>query len=203
MKIYYHKNSSRNSNCYILVNPKTKKAIIIDPGQLTPQMIDHIEEDKYSLEAVFVTHGHGSLIESLSTLRKVYKPKIYAADSELIGEDTNILKGDGLINTGSFEVKYYSVSGHTSDSMAFKIANCIFTGDALLSGSIGKTTNPYAKKLLIANIQNKIFIHDDKTIVFPKHGPLTTIASEKKFNMELGCPMLHTPIGIKKDKEVD
>ncbi len=196
MKVYYHRNPTNGYNSYIVMNTQTKEAIIVDPGKITAKMIEHIETDNYSLAGVLVTHSHDTLSEGLSALQKIYSPKVYAAYSELITSDANILKGDGILKIASLTVSYFSITGHTPDSMAYKIENSIFTGDSLLSGTIGTTTNPYARKLLVKNIQTKLFIHNDSTVIYPGHGPITTIGSEKKFNMEIGCPMLHTPIGV-------
>ncbi len=196
MKIYYHRNPATGYNSYIVINTKTKEALMVDPGKITPKIIEHIEAEKYTLDAILITHSYSSALEGLSTLQKIYNPKVYAAYSELINTDANVLKGDGILKAASLTVSYFSVAGHTPDSMAFKIDNTIFSGDSLLSGTIGATTNPYAKKLLITNIQTKLFIHNEETVVYPGHGPITTIGSEKKFNMELGCTMLHTPIEI-------
>ncbi len=196
MKIYNHRNSRSGYNSYIVINTTTKEAIIIDPGIITPKMLEHIEADNYTVVAVFITHSHDSLAEGLSTLQKIYQPKVYAAYSELLIKDAIVLKGDGLLKVASLNITYFSIAGHTPDSMAYKIENTLFTGDSLLAGTIGSTTNPYAKKLLITNIQTKLFIHNDKTVIFPGHGPITTIGSEKRFNMELGVAALHTPIKL-------
>ena len=85
MKIYFHLNLEGFSNCYIIANPERKEAVIIDPGKVTNQIIRHIEDDKYTLCAVLVTHNHGSHTRGLSTLRKIYNPEIYAADYETAG----------------------------------------------------------------------------------------------------------------------
>ncbi len=203
MKIYNHRNHVSGYNSYIVLDTKTKEALIIDPGKITPKMIEHIEVDNYKLVAVLVTHSHNSLSEGLYALQKIYQPKVYAAYSELITSDANILRGDGVLTIASLKVNYFSIAGHTPDSMAYKIENCIFTGDSLLAGTIGTTTNPYARKLLVTNIQTKLFIHVDTTVVYPGHGPITTIGSEKKFNMDLGCPVLHTPLGIAPEYPID
>ncbi len=203
MKIYCHRNHVSGYNSYIVINTITNEAIIIDPGKITPKMIEHIENENYTLVAVLVTHSHASLTEGLLALQKIYQPTVYGAYSELMHSDANILRRDGILKIASLNISYFSITGHTPDSMAYKIGNSIFTGDALLSGTIGPTTNPYAKKLLVTNIQTKLFIHDDATVVFPGHGPITTIGAEKKFNMELGCPTLHSPIKIPKSYSID
>ncbi len=199
MKIYYHRNPKSGYNSYIVVNTNTNEAIMVDPGKITPKIIEHIEADKYTLVAVLITHSHDSLAEGLSALQKIYQPKVYAAYSEVMNSDTNILKGDGMLKVASMTISYFSITGHTPDSMAYKIEDSIFTGDSLLSGTIGPTTNSYARKLLITNIQTKLLIHPDKTVIYPGHGPITSIGSEKKFNLELGFPTLHTPPTMPKE----
>lgn len=194
MKIYFHPNLSDGSNTYIVLNKRTKEALIVDPGKITKKMIEHIETDGYTLSAILITHSRDTTYEGITTLRRVYAPKIFSADSDLFGEDAQILQGDGLIKVASFDISYFAISGHTSDSIAFKIGKNIFSGDALLAGVIGKTTNPYSRKLLSTNVQTKLLIHPNDTVVYPCHGPLTTIGSEKKFNLEFGCPLLQNKL---------
>jgi len=193
MKLYYHRSIEGISNAYIIVNPESGEALIIDPGKITTTMIEQIERDNYNLVAVLITHNHKSHTQGLPTLKKIYTPKIYAAESEITGTETIVLKGDGLLKIASLTVGYISVPGHTPDSMVFKIGSCLFTGDALFAGRIGNTSSTYARNLLVTNIQTKILSQQDDMIVMPGHGPPSTIAAEKKFNMELGCPVLHTP----------
>ena len=190
MKVYFHPNENDGSNTYLILNLKTKEAIIIDPCKITKRIIENIEKDNYTLSAILITHNREGTEEGISTLRTIYNPKIYSADSDLGGKNAKILQGDGLIKIASFNVSYFAIAGHSPDSIAFKIEKAIFSGDALLAGVIGKTTNPYSRKLLLTNIQTKILIHADDTFIFPCHGPLTTIASEKKFNLEFGTRTL-------------
>jgi len=190
MKIYFHLNIEGYSNCYIITNPELKEAIIVDPGKITKQIIANIENDHYNLSAVLITHNHGSHTDGLETLRKIYTPKIYAADAQAAAEDTIVLKGDGIFKVAGLTVGYLSVPGHSTDSMCYKIGNVIFTGDTLSAGRIGSTNNNYAKKTLISNIQTKIFSQQEDTIFLPGHGPPTSLEAEKLFSLSLGLPEL-------------
>lgn len=194
MKIYFHLNLEGFSNCYIIANPERKEAVIIDPGKVTNQIIRHIEDDKYTLCAVLVTHNHGSHTRGLSTLRKIYNPEIYAADYETAGPDTNVLKGNGVIHAAGFTIGYMSVPGHSPDSMCYKIGKVIFTGDVLSAGKIGDTNNTYARSMLISNVQTKILSQQDDITIMPGHGPPSSIAAEKEFNLDLGYPILRENI---------
>ncbi|MBR5097325.1 MAG: MBL fold metallo-hydrolase, partial [Treponema sp.] len=95
MKLYFHLNLEGFSNCYVIVNEKSREALIIDPGQITTEIITHIETGGYKLAGVLISHNHGSHVAGLATLRKIYKPQVYAADWEVAGNDTNVLKDDG------------------------------------------------------------------------------------------------------------
>lgn len=191
MKIYFHLNIEGFSNSYIVANPVSREAIIIDPGKITDEMIEHIERDQYQLVAVLVTHNHSSHTRGLKTLRKIYNPRIYAADYEVAESDTIVLKGDGVLRIAGLTVSYMSVPGHSSDSMVFKIGRVMFTGDTLGAGTISPTNSSYAKKTLMSNIQTKILSQQDDMVIMPGHGPPSTTSAEKKFNLELGCPILH------------
>ena len=184
MKIYFHLNIEGFSNAYLILNPETKKALIVDPGKITTKMIDQIEQDKYDLSAVFITHNHKSHIMGLHTLTKIYRPKIYAADYKVCEDDSFVLQGDGSVTEAGLQIDYISVPGHTPDSMVYKIGLCLFTGDVLLAGQAGYTNSTYSKHTLITNIQSKILSQQENTVIMPGHGPPSTVASEKRFNLD-------------------
>jgi len=184
MKVYFHLNLESFSNCYFVVNELSKQAIIIDPGKINERIINQIEEDGLSLCAALITHNHSGHTKGLNTLKKIYDVTIYAADAEIATYQNSVLKGDGSINIAGMNVSYFSVPGHTSDSMVFKIGNVLFTGDTLQAGIIGTTNNNYAKKTLLNCIKSKLLCQHDDTIVMPGHGPISTIGSEKIFNID-------------------
>ena len=168
MKIYFHLNVGGFSNTYVVVNEKTREAIIIDPGKLTETIIQQIEDNHLNLVGILITHNHGSHVHGLKTLLKIYSPKIYGADWEIAG----------------LNVKYMNLPGHTSDSMIYHIGNAIFTGDTISAGKIGSTNSSYSKHLLQHNIQQKIISQQENIVLFPGHGPPTTVGAEKKFNKD-------------------
>ncbi|MCQ2981348.1 MAG: MBL fold metallo-hydrolase [Treponemataceae bacterium] len=186
MKLYFFMNIDGFSNCYLVVNESTGDAILVDPGKMTKQIIERIENGNLHLKAVLITHNHGSHSRGLETLRKIYSPKIYAADWEVAGNETIVLKGDGVIRVSGFTVGYMSVPGHSPDSMCYKIGRVIFTGDSLTAGLTGSTNNSYAKKTLISAIQQKILNQNDDIALLPGHGPPSSVGAEKQFNTDFG-----------------
>ncbi|MBP5402288.1 MAG: MBL fold metallo-hydrolase [Treponema sp.] len=185
MKIYFHLNIEGFSNCYVIVNELTSEAIIVDPGIITPQIIENIEKGGFTLAGVLVTHNHGSHVHGLQTLRKIYTPQIFAADWEVAGNETYVLKDEGIIQIAGLTVGYMSVPGHTPDSMVYKIGNVLFTGDVISAGKIGSSNNKFSEQALIKNINEKILSQQEETILMPGHGPPTTVAAEKMFNLAI------------------
>lgn len=184
MKIYFHMNTDSFTNTYLVVNEESRKALIIDPSKMTKEIIDQLEDGKYELSGVLITHNHKSHTSGLPALKKIYNAPVYAADSE-ISADSTFLSGDGKMNVADLEVEYYSVPFHTVDSIVYKIQNVLFTGDVIYAGRIGSSSCNYTAKRLCASIQSKLFTMPDSTVIMPGHGPLSSIGAEKLFNTEL------------------
>ncbi len=184
MKIYFHLNLKGFSNCYLVVNEEAKEAIIIDPGKITEGIVSQIEDNGLKLSAVLVTHNHGSHVDGIKTLRKIYNPKIYAADWEVARNDTNVLVGDGKIKVAKMIVRYNTLPGHTADSVIYGIGNVIFTGDVLFAGSRGSTNSSYSDVMLRTNIENNIYSQQDGVILMPGHGPTSTVEAARLFTLD-------------------
>lgn len=185
MKVYFHMNIESFSNCYVIVNEGTKQALIIDPGKITKEIINQIETDGYELTACLITHNHPGHIHGLETLKKIYTPVIYAADTAVADSETFVIKGEGTLEIAGLTVDYFALPGHSADSMVYRIGNILFTGDTLMAGEIGSTSSDYAKMTLTSGIITKILTLHDDTVIMPGHGPLTSIASERRYNIDL------------------
>ena len=185
MKIYLHVGLEGFTNSYVVVNEQTNEALIIDIEKVTKMLISQIEDKRLKICAVLITHNHKKHVSGLKTLRKIYNFKTYAADYEIEGEESMILKGDGLIRLAGMNINYFSLPGHSSDSIIYKIGGTLFTGDALSNGMIGKTTSIYARQMLIRNLNEKVMSQSDNTALLPGHGPPTTVGAERKYNQDL------------------
>ncbi len=185
MKIYFYMNFESFSNCYLVANEETKQALIIDPAKISENIINQIEDYGYTLCAALITHNHSGHTRGLLTLKKIYDIDVFAADPEIVADSTTIIKGDGTLHAAGFDVDFFSLPGHSSDSMVYKIGNVLFTGDTINAGVIGLTTSNYSRILLVAGIKSKILTHSDDTIIMPGHGPMTSVGAEKNFNIDL------------------
>ncbi|MGQ9620257.1 MAG: MBL fold metallo-hydrolase, partial [Bacteroidales bacterium] len=85
----------------------------------------------------------------------------------------------------SISLKAINVPGHTAGSLAFycEMESCIFTGDVIFSGGIGRTDLPGGNhETLLRNIREKILTLPFSTVIYPGHGPATTVENEMKRN---------------------
>ena len=199
MKIYYHLNPEGFSNTYVIANEKTKDVIIIDPGAMNEEIIEQIEANEFKLTAVLITHNHGSHVNGLKTLLKIYSPRIYGADWGIAGKDTTVLNGDGKLRLAGMTVHYMTLPGHTADSMIYKIGTVLFTGDSITAGRIGSTDSSYSSHILRQNINERILSQQENTIIMPGHGPPSSVGAEKYCNMDLNDTMPNNqirPIGF-------
>lgn len=180
MKVYLYLNIRGFSNCYLIVNENTNEAIIIDPGKITENLISQIENRHINLIGVLITHNHGSHVDGLKVLQKIYSPKVYAADWNIAKNESTILTGDGKIELADMIIEYMFIPGHTSDSVVFKIGNILFTGDVISVGAIGSTNSSYSEYILKSNIEQKIYSQKEQTILMPGHGPPSTLKAIKQ-----------------------
>lgn len=185
MKVWFHYSLEGFSNGYLVANEKTGEAVIIDPGAMSRELLAHVEEHRYRVDGILVTHSHPSHHAGLVTLMRIYSPRVFAADAELSGVKTVLLQGDGTFVAAGFAIRYYAVPGHSPDSLMFQIENAVFTGDTLSAGRIGATNNIYGKRNLLTHLKNKLLVQNDNAVLFPGHGPPSTLRAERFFNSEL------------------
>ncbi len=185
MKIYFHMNIESFSNCYVIVNEETSQALIVDPGKITKEMINQLEDNHYKPVAVLVTHNHADHLRGLSTFLKIYKADVYAAETNVQGVQTKFIHGEGKLNLAGLEVEYFPVPGHSPDSLVYKIGSVLFTGDVIGAGKTGETNSNYSKMILRHGIEQKILTQPEDTTIMPGHGPLTTVAAERSFNIDI------------------
>ena len=193
---------SMQVNCYILAANSNSRAIIIDPGD-EKQKIEWVLK-KYNLKPEFIinTHGH---IDHIGCDDKFGVPVyIHRQDSALLenpelnlstffaspfslGSNIKVLEDKEAIELGQIQLEVIHVPGHTPGGISLLMKkpknNILFTGDTLFYHGIGRTDFPGASEtLLIKSIKDRLFKLSDDTIVYPGHGPSSTIGEEKNNN---------------------
>ncbi len=194
-------------NTYLIYD-KTKEAVIIDCGASNEMEYKKLEEfissNDLRLKYLLNTHLHfdhtlgNHFIYEKYNIRPMYnheeeKMPNLRSQAGMMGFDIDYDSGnadkyinDGdVIRFGTTEIKALLTPGHSPGSLSYYVekANCIFTGDALFERSIGRTDLWEGNfDTLIKGIREKLYTLPDNTVVYPGHGPSTTIQEEKQFN---------------------
>lgn len=197
-----------HENCYV-INDETKECVIIDCGALTETeqnaVIAYINEEGLKPIHNLGTHGHldhhfgDAAILSAFNLQpevaegdKVLMQHPREAALQMLGMDLNIdlpagnlkLTENEDVKFGSHTFKIIRTPGHSPGSVSFYCAeeNVLFTGDTLFKGSIGRTDFPGGSMFQIISSLRELAQLLDKTIVYPGHGPQTSIGFELAHN---------------------
>ena len=190
------------ANCYLVYSENNKEAIVIDPGGDVDDIMAQIESLNLNIKYIILTHGHGDHIAGIDGLKKhinapvaVHKDDEYLLKngkenlSSMMAMGTIELSPDILldegdeISFGDLKAKIIHTPGHTPGGISIKIEDSLFTGDTLFAGSIGRTDFTGSSfESIISSIKDKLLIYPDDTIVYPGHGPSSTIKGERASN---------------------
>jgi len=198
------------TNCYVLHSGAgSSSCMVIDPGLESSGLIDFLGKKGLRPIKAALTHGHADHITGLGLLREHYpqiQVYIHKFDGPMLtGEKDNLSEmtgrgfktkpaevllseGDSItMESDSDEIilEVIHTPGHTPGGACFycRALNVLFSGDSLFAGSVGRTDFPGGDTAqLISNVKSKLLTLPDETKVYPGHGPVTSIVSEKWSN---------------------
>ncbi|UCG34842.1 MAG: MBL fold metallo-hydrolase [Candidatus Omnitrophota bacterium] len=185
------------TNSYLLFDQNTKKAFLIDAPHPGDEIQQFIRETSLDLRFCLLTHAHFDhigAIEKLSCPFYVHSEDTpFLKNPDLNGssffgspftvEKDPLLLEETAIDLESFHLEILHTPGHTPGSITIKIGNWLFSGDAVFFDSVGRTDLPMAShEQLINSIKKKILSLPEDTIIYPGHGPSTTVEREKRHN---------------------
>lgn len=199
-------NGTMQANCYIV--EADNAAVIIDPGYLERQISQYIAENPNKIKFILLTHRHFDHLNAANAVKKMTGAKIVIHEldegglySDLLSlgnmaggfygkadpdshADIYVDEGDTVTATDMvFKVLY--TPGHSEGGVCYLCENMLFSGDTLFKGSIGRTDFPSSNNAEMRASLDRLCTLPDDVLVYPGHGPSTTIGHEKQTNMFL------------------
>ena len=189
------------TNCYIIGCEATGIGAVVDPGAESERVLEELEKLNLNCQYIILTHGHMDHIGEVGEVRAATGAQvlIHAADADRLvnpgrfstlpvgeskpGGADRILQHGDEINVGTIKIKVIHTPGHTPGGICLNLGDNLITGDTLFAESIGRTDlsgGSYTD--LISSIKERLLIFPDETVVYPGHGPSSTIGTERRFN---------------------
>mgnify|MGYP005777066873 CR=1 FL=1 len=187
------------TNCYVVSDDSGICAVIDCDGNPQP-LYEYIAQNQLKPTHILLTHGHFDHIGAVEAVKEKYGCTVYAAQKEAallsdpflnasamastplrIAPDVFVKDGD-VITVGSISFSVLETPGHTQGSICFLADKNIFSGDTLFLGSCGRTDLPTGDyQTILASLQKLKNLAGDY-VVYPGHGPATTLEYERKIN---------------------
>lgn len=195
-------------NGFVLGCEQTRDAVIIDPGDEVATLLALVERNRLTVRHILLTHGHVDHVTGVAAAKRAFDVPIHLHRDDLFLYDQAVELGrmfgldvepqppidsfytaGQVIEFGAYQVGPHHTPGHCPGGVCLQVGRKgepgkqLFVGDTLFAGAIGRTDFPggdYAT--LIASIKTVLFAFGDDAMVYPGHGPSTTIGKERRTN---------------------
>jgi glyoxylase-like metal-dependent hydrolase (beta-lactamase superfamily II) len=185
------------TNCYVVrVERGAGDAVVVDPGGDAARLRLELARIKARCVAVLITHGHWDHLGAVADLAEATGAPVHMAEDErVLLEDVNsftppgvrltpytpdvLLRGDETLELAGISFETLRVPGHSPAHLAYHADGCLFSGDVVFAGSVGRTDLPGADwDVLVESIRTLADRFPPETVVYPGHGPETTLGTE-------------------------
>lgn len=190
------------NNTYVAWCAETRRAAAVDPVGSCRQALGFIRDNALTLDFIIYTHAHPDHVSGAASLKKATGARVAAhalARKLMRGPLMLLCSGLGLafkpvppdmpledgseLRIGNSVLRVLHTPGHTPDGICLAGPGLVFTGDTLISESVGRTDLPGGSgSLLMRSIRDKLLPLPGDTVVYPGHGPATTLAHERAHN---------------------
>ena len=188
-------------NCYLVVDDDSGHAVLIDPGAEPERLVEMVEQSGAVLDAIWLTHAHIDHIGGIAGVKRRFDVPVhlhpadrvlydrgaaqaafYGIPFEQPGTPERVIADDDTVSLGTQEFRVLHVPGHAPGHVVFHGAGVLLGGDLLFAGSIGRTDLPFCDPAKMEDSLERICTLPDSTVVYPGHGPATSIGVERATN---------------------
>ena len=185
------------TNCYVVRSSRgAAEAVVIDPSGDAAQLRLEVARMGATVTAILITHGHWDHLLAVADLAGGTDAPVYMAEDErallenlpdLVPQGVvargytadTFLHGGETLELGGIELEVLSVPGHSPAHLAYHADGCLFSGDVLFAGSVGRTDLPGGEwETLVDSIRMLGERFPPETVVYSGHGPPTTLGAE-------------------------
>jgi len=191
------------SNCYIIGSEATGEGMVIDPGAEADKILKAVEELKLEVKLIVATHGHIDHVGAVNEVKEATGAQfaIHRDETEVLSRGGGflsallgislpsppqpdvLLQGGDNLGVGDLSFLVLHTPGHSPGGICLLGHGMVFSGDTLFYQSIGRFDFPGASGYQLLNsIHTKLMVLPDHTVVYPGHGPQTTIGDERRWN---------------------
>lgn len=195
-------------NGFIVADGSTRDAVLIDPGDEVRELLDLVTRQQLAVRYILLTHAHVDHVSGVAEARRALNvPIALHRDDLFLYEDAaqhGLLYGlrveapppvdlfyapDSVFTVGGLTIRPHHTPGHCPGGVCLAVTTdatspaTLFVGDTLFAGSIGRTDLPGGNyDTLIDSIRRVLFAFGDDAVVYPGHGPVTSIGEERRSN---------------------
>lgn len=189
-------------NGYLVGLPESGEVVYIDPGDEAEEILGLISQRGKSLVAILLTHAHMDHISGVALVREQHEAPIYLHPEDRSLYDSlptqarffgfqygpappvdRDLEDGQVLELAGVEFKVHFTPGHCPGHVIFEAGQHVFCGDVVFQGSVGRTDLPGgSSETLLRSIRERLLPLGDEKILYPGHGPRTTIGQERRSN---------------------
>lgn len=176
-------------NGYVVICRRTGKAAIVDPGFDADRLLQVVEQAGAEVACVWLTHGHSDHVGDVEAIvgatgveAAIHAPDLTLADEAARHIAARLIPG-GQVRVGEQTLHVYATPGHTPGGVSLVHDDGVaLVGDALFAGSLGGTRRQSDYDGQRRAVEQALLSLPPETVVYPGHGPATTVGEEREHN---------------------